>query len=150
MNKTMDNVLKEHKFDPIKGIGNSSLNRLSNNSIIHYFPDVDCFLYDAAYKSFSAFYDTSTRNEWSNNRVWFFVENSYKDALKKAFRFSYMTVRRLLEFKESFTISLWDPQDAISEIGVTFYSNRYGFQDVELEDIHNYSCPFLRISISPD
>ena len=26
---TMDNVLKEHKFDPIKGIGNRSLNRLS-------------------------------------------------------------------------------------------------------------------------
>lgn len=86
-NKTMDNVLKEQKFDPIKGIGNRSLNRLSNNSIIHYFPDVDCFLYDAAFKSFSAFYDTSTRNEWSNNRVCFFVENSYEDALKKAFRF---------------------------------------------------------------
>lgn len=95
-------------------------------------------------------YDTSTRNEWSNNRVWFFVENSYEDALKKAFRFLYMTVRRLLVLEESFTISLWDPQDTISEIGVTFYSNRYGFQDVELDDIHNYSCPFLRISICPD
>lgn len=148
-NKRMADLIKENNIDISSTRLSPSYVDSFNHFSIRFFPDIDCYLFESEYDSYEAFYDYPVKNEWSNNRKWVFVKKSYRSALKKAIGIAYFTARTLSTMEESFTISLWDPQDTIPEIGITFYSNRNGFREVELENINEYNCPFMRIIITP-